>query len=416
MVEMLSHREVIQLCAKTLRFYDSRLVEHGERVAYIACRMLAAMDEKTSAFDVKTLMLLSLFHDVGAYKTDEIDRMVEFETVDVQAHSVYGYLFLKHFTPVGDAAEAILYHHTPPAVLSQIHTPMRGYAELLHIADRADIALESGMSGKALLSSLRLNCFDETLLNALSLVLAQPAFRHGLLGGSASEWAMRTISKMNVSEAEAVKYLKMIVYSIDFKSENTVVHSISTTIVSLYMAWRVGLSSSEMEKIYYAALIHDVGKLAIPEAILEFPGRLSAEQMKIMRRHVRYTEVIASGILPPDVTAIAIHHHERLDGSGYPYGLTAAELSQSDRIVAIADIISALLGRRSYKESYDWPKILDILKGMSADGKLDRTLVELVEKNHIHLQEIIDERTAPIHKLYARIHREYNERMEERHS
>ncbi len=74
--------------------------------------------------------------------------------------------------------------------------------------------------------------------------------------------------------------------------------------------------------------------------------------MKIMRSHVSITEDILGGTIAPDITKIAVRHHEKLDGSGYPRGLTEKELSMEEQVVAIADIVSALLGTRSYKEAY----------------------------------------------------------------
>lgn len=83
---------LINTVSGALQKIDPRLMEHGERVAFIACEL---MDEGRLPLDGELLFLLSVFHDIGAYKTDEIDRMVEFETESVKNHSVYGYLFLK---------------------------------------------------------------------------------------------------------------------------------------------------------------------------------------------------------------------------------------------------------------------------------------------------------------------------------
>ena len=407
MPEMISHTQIILLCARTLRLYDQRLVEHGERVAYLTARIREEL-EPDSGLENKTLMILSLFHDVGAYKTEEIDRMVEFETGNVAAHSIYGYLFLKYFTPIGPAAEAVLYHHMEHEKLVQANIKLARYAEIIHLADRTDIAVTGGSSGPGLTELLRrAGSFDPELIDALERVMAREDVCGALRSGAASAWVTGAAQTLDATPEEAIQYLKMLVYSIDFKSEFTVVHSVNTTVISLYLAWRLGLSREELERIYYAALVHDVGKMAIPESILEFPGKLNEEQMAVMRRHVEHTETIIASVLPPDITAIAVRHHEKLDGSGYPRGLNGAALSTSDRIVAVADIVSALSGRRSYKDAFDRARIEGILQDMARRGQLDAGIVELVTLHYDEMAAIMQAKTAPVLELYQAIQREY---------
>lgn len=93
--------------------------------------------------------------------------------------------------------------------------------------------------------------------------------------------------------------------------------------------------------------MHDVGKIGIPLSILEKPGKLDDEEMKVMRTHVELTEDILEGCIEPVLLQAAARHHEKLDGSGYPRGLHAAELSMPDRIIAVADIVSALVYTRA---------------------------------------------------------------------
>lgn len=122
----------------TLRRIDERLIDHGERVAFIACELCR---EGGLELDMKTLFLLCVFHDIGAYKTDEIDRMVEFETRDVWSHSIYGGMFLKYLTPLRSYADAIVYHHCSWSALQEVGPCCRDYAAMIHLADRIDIAL-----------------------------------------------------------------------------------------------------------------------------------------------------------------------------------------------------------------------------------------------------------------------------------
>jgi putative nucleotidyltransferase with HDIG domain len=213
---------------------------------------------------------------------------------------------------------------------------------------------------------------------------------------------------LKMTSDEAMEYLLMIIYTIDFKSKSTVVHSVSTAFLSVYLAEHVGLSKEEKEKIKVASLIHDIGKIAVPVSILEYPGKLDSAKMAVMKKHINYTEQIMQGIIPKDISDIAVRHHEKLDGSGYPLGLKAKNLSKSDRIVAIADIISALSGSRSYKEGYEKEKTISILEEMVKEGKLDGEIVELATDNFDDMISQMYDKTKNVTEMYEKITKEFD--------
>ena len=111
-MQMITSKNVFHIIRKTLNLVDVRLVAHGERVAFILYKMLQyqgmACDKRMLEF-----VILALVHDMGAYKTEEIDQMVQFETENVWQHSIYGFLFLKNFSPMPQFADVVLYHHLP---------------------------------------------------------------------------------------------------------------------------------------------------------------------------------------------------------------------------------------------------------------------------------------------------------------
>ena len=168
----------------------------------------------------------------------------------------------------------------------------------------------------------------------------------------------------------------MLAYIIDFKSEFTVTHNIMVVTIAQQLALSFNLNKEEIEKIKLAAWLHDIGKIATPIDILEKPGKLTKEEMDIMKKHILYSEEIVRGLVNDEVVNIAIRHHEKLDGSGYPYGLTSKDLTFSDRILAVSDIISALANKRSYKEAFDKERIITILNEMVEANKICGTIVE----------------------------------------
>lgn len=404
--DVVSKEQIILLCAKALRLYDDRLVEHGERVAFIAKHIYDELKDKT-VIKLKELLILCIFHDVGAYKTEEIDRMVEFENNDVWEHSVYGYLFLKYFTPIGELSQAVLYHHLSNDKYAKVNCICKDYSNLIHLADRVDILLRGEAKDERILELVDTDTFCKEQVDALRRVIKDGRMRERIADNSFKEETMGLLKHMDISTSEAVQYLKMLVFTIDFKSENTVVHSITTTETGVFLADAMGLKSEEIEKIYFAALVHDIGKLAIPEEILEFQGQLTTVQMEIMRSHVEYTEKIIKGVLPYDICQIAVRHHEKLDGTGYPRGLNYGQLDIQDRILAIADIYSALTSKRSYKEIFDKDKTLHILNDMAENGLIDKDIVSIANTQFDCMQRVVGAKAKEILKQYESIQAEY---------
>ena len=199
----------------------------------------------------------------------------------------------------------------------------------------------------------------------------------------------------------------MLAYSIDFRSEYTVTHTVTTVGISVEIARLLNYSHGDRERIYYGALLHDVGKIAIPLEILEYPGKLSPQAMKIMKTHVQISEDILRGAVADDICEIAIRHHEKLDGSGYHRGLSAAELTEGQQIVAIADVLSALRQRRSYKEAFPKEKIIEVLKEQSEKGKLCPVICNLVIDHYDAVMENADSSCEAFLSVYDNLLLEY---------
>ncbi|MCI2056027.1 MAG: HD domain-containing protein [Oscillibacter sp.] len=406
----ISSKTTVQLCGDILMMNDPRLMKHGERVAWIAHTMQQMLPQ-AQRLDEKNLLLLCLFHDVGAYKTEEINRMIEFESSRVQAHSIYGYLFLKYFTPLRPVSEAILYHHLPHSQFPKLTTDCQQYAEVIQLADRADIAICGGQTKENLYTALRGERFNVFWADIFQKTVESTRILEEIRTGDYEGLLYQRLAALDFSASETMSYLEMLIHTIDFKSEFTAVHSVNTTVISTVLAELMNLPRDEIENIYYAALVHDIGKMAIPEKILEYPGRLTPEQMIVMREHVGYTEKMIHKILPPEITRIAIRHHEKLDGSGYPYGLTAKDLSVSDRIVAVGDIASALSGRRSYKDSFPKEKTLNILTQMEQDGQLDSDVVHTAVEHYNEIFAAVSAVSDPILEHYHAMQKEYSSLM-----
>jgi putative nucleotidyltransferase with HDIG domain len=152
-------------------------------------------------------------------------------------------------------------------------------------------------------------------------------------------------------------------------------HCLFVTGFAVAFAQHLGMREDDQRRLVRAALLHDVGKAFVSVAILDKPGKLSDEEMIEVRRHPRlgYDALAAQGGFPPEVLDVVLHHHELLDGSGYPDGLRGDQISDIVRLTTIVDIHAALVENRAYRLPFTHAKAFAIMEEM--DDKLDQHLL-----------------------------------------
>ncbi|MBB5019003.1 putative two-component system response regulator [Chitinivorax tropicus] len=151
----------------------------------------------------------------------------------------------------------------------------------------------------------------------------------------------------------------------EFRDPETGAHIQRMALYSQLIARKLGWSAIEQELILASAPMHDVGKVGIPDQILLKPGRLDDQELEIMRKHAQYGHDILHGSQSPLLqmgAIIALTHHEKYDGSGYPNMLKGEDIPQVGRIVAVADVFDALMSERPYKKAWPLEQALDFLK------------------------------------------------------
>lgn len=151
----------------------------------------------------------------------------------------------------------------------------------------------------------------------------------------------------------------------EYRDEDTGYHVVRMARYSRQIAEALSLSAKECDEIEYAAPMHDIGKIGIPDKILLKPGKFEADEWQIMQRHTQIGHAILSDSQSRYMqmgSIIALNHHERFDGTGYPHGLTGQDIPLVARIVAVGDVFDALVSTRPYKEPWAQQDALDYLK------------------------------------------------------
>jgi putative two-component system response regulator len=151
----------------------------------------------------------------------------------------------------------------------------------------------------------------------------------------------------------------------EYKDEETGAHIQRMSHYAAAVAGKMGLNEETVETILYAAPMHDVGKIGIPDHILLKPGRLEPDEWEIMTQHTIIGARILEGSKAEYIElakTIALSHHEKWDGGGYPQGLKGSNIPMAGRITAIADVFDALTSKRRYKDPYSVERSLSIIK------------------------------------------------------
>ena len=199
----------------------------------------------------------------------------------------------------------------------------------------------------------------------------------------------------------------MLNYAIDFRSESTILHTITVEEISWQICKMMGLDDYKSTIIKVASMLHDIGKISIPINILEKKGSLTKEEFEVMKSHALVVYKILSNMGIDDIRDIAALHHEKLNGTGYPFGLRDDQISKEVRIVAVADILSALIGKRSYKDEFSKDQVLSILSNMVSNYEIDKDICHLVIENYDYIKERVKANTKDTIDLYNNLMNEY---------
>ena len=178
------------------------------------------------------------------------------------------------------------------------------------------------------------------------------------------------------------KYLDMLMQCKGLKNDKTVMETLICSCIAEEMGKKMHLTGEEMANLYYGVLTHDIGMLAIPKEIMDLDRQLTPEETSIIRKHIEIEEKILKVRLKESVAQIAATHHERADGSGYPKGLKDKAMNDPQRILQLADSVTAMLSIRPYRGPMDKSAILKSLADELKAGHFNRRVVAIFTDNY----------------------------------
>ena len=387
-------RHVIYALTDALDLVGVDDVGHGKRVGIMAAACAPWLgfdqDEQTFLFD------LGMLHDIGVSSTGTHQHLVsEFDWDSSRRHCELGYELLRDFAPLAAMALPIRYHHTHWDALvarTDLGAAQKRMANLIFLVDRVD-ALAAVHYGDRSLLMATAGIRERIAANAGSFFA--PEIVDAFLAASAPEafWlqleprAIQSILQDRLASQEPCRaslgdlkqLAEIFAHIVDAKSPFTVEHSRGVARLARHLAGRMGVAPANRDKIEIAGLLHDLGKLRVPDEILDKPGRLDDYERKIINAHSFETLQILRNIGGfEEIAQWAGSHHEEPDGSGYPFRRRAAELPLEARILRVADIFQAMVQNRPYRAGLSADAVLAFMNELVARGQLEPDIVAVL--------------------------------------
>lgn len=381
----------------------AELGRHQMQVAYIAVRIGEVLG--LSGEERNKLIMAGLLHDIGGISLKERLGLLHFEEVEkFYNHAEIGYLLLRSFEPLSDIATLVRFHHVPwgnGRVSTFKEQQVAVGSHILHLADR--VAVLTNKQKEVLgqyrtidekIEKLSGEVFMPETVNAFKVLKEEESFWFDIVSPSI-DLILADKMSAKVIELDMERLISLSsVFSkiIDYRTKFTATHSSGVAAVAKTLAKLVGFSDLECLMMEIAGYLHDLGKLAVPAEILEKPGKLTDEEFNIVRKHTYHTYNILRYIDNLDIIAEwASFHHESLNGGGYPFKIKGQNLMLGSRIMAVADVFTAITEDRPYRSGMTRENAFNTLQGMVDNGKLDAYIVSLLKD---HFEEVNSLRMA----------------------
>ncbi|MDL2288103.1 HD domain-containing protein [Oscillospiraceae bacterium OttesenSCG-928-F05] len=389
----LNRNEFIMAFAFTLDFLEMEFREnadgHNKRTGLIAAwigRAMGLCDE-----DVFDLSAYAMLHDNGithaCYNAVAEDGETQLDCT--ASHCVIGERNLAAFPFLRPRENMIKYHHeafdgSGPFGISGEDIPL--FSQIIALAEPLEAAYASGESAESITAHVMAEAgrrYAPELVEAFAGVAGRVSFWLSLERRFLDSEIGRHIPSytIDIDLAQVLPMSHVMSGIIDSKSPFTGSHSKGLTEKTAVMCDYYGFNREKKTRMMIASDLHDIGKLAIPNRIIDKAGKLTEPEFDQMKTHAFYTRKVIESVQGfEDIAEWASNHHEKLDGSGYPFGRTAEAICFESQLIGCLDIYQALTEKRPYRESLSHGAACAILEGMAKENKINREITADIKK------------------------------------
>jgi HD-GYP domain-containing protein (c-di-GMP phosphodiesterase class II) len=380
--------ELIECVSRTMDMLNSKLPDHHSKTAYIATNIATTLN--MNIYAMEQLAYAALLHDCGVFSLAEGNMLADFKFEEEDNdHAEKGAKLLKGlFGP--DLPEIVRFHHHKwnyGEGKEHLGMPVPIESHIIHLADRVAVLVPPGISmfseRRSIIDTITAKAgshFHPDIVAAFAGLAEKDSFWLEIGNNNLNQaiWEMIPISSSTLDLDKLHAFSQLLSHLIDYKSRFTASHSAGIALVARILGFKCGLSDLMCSLIEIAAFLHELGQLAVPSEILEKPGGLEAHELELIRLHSHMTYSALKNIRGmEDIAQWASEHHEKLDGTGYPYNKNSDALSLGSRILAVADVYTALSEDRPYRKGMQKDSVISMLEKMSGHH-LDSTIVSIL--------------------------------------
>ncbi|MBI9043358.1 MAG: HD domain-containing protein [Anaerolineaceae bacterium] len=378
--------------SQVLDLASFELAQHQLRTAFLAWRVAEELGMDTN--QQAEIIFSSLLHDVGAMTPEEkFDLHEGTYEENIHLHCEYGAKILQDLPLFERSAGIIRFHHTDWQDWETKKSPeLMLLSQTVYLADlvereidRDQFILHQDNEIIKTFSDQSGSTFHPEVVEAFKSAASKEDFWLNCVSPNLLYFLRENAPghAARIQEAELIAVSEVVRKLIDFRSSFTATHSTGVSTAARLIAESMGFSEDQLDMIQFAGNLHDVGKLVIPNRILEKPDKLSWEEYALIRQHSYFTSLFMRECkLPRYLVDWASLHHERLNGQGYPFHFAEMEISMGSRIIAAADVLIALAEERPYRHALDKKHVLSELNKMVESSHLDRDIVSLLESQY----------------------------------
>lgn len=401
---------VVDIICRSFRHLDPRLISHGERVSYILMKML----EETRRYTLQEkhdIFMLGLLHDIGAYKDSEIDAMLSFDTEETMEHSVFGYLLFKTFSPLQQYADVMLYHHNCKAQYYSV--PISSYhrdiAKLIYLADRIDIFCIQNPNGdlSSFLEKYNGNIFYPSDINWFWKTEEKYHLLDNIKSTEFQEEVHDYIGRFSKMMADQTyKYLMTLIFSVDFRSDYTALHTNYAVQLSKNIAHTLHLPANSCKIIETAALLHNIGKVSLDSRLSDADDYDSYLRALYDSSTLEITKDILSGNIDEQILTLIEESFLLLKcwTLGEPVDTPPAPAAE---VVALSYLMSNALSLEMNVSYCHHPRLLAFLRDKYKSCGMDDSILKTLEKSFDKIIENTQRSCSTTYDTYHQMMSEY---------